>query len=346
MSLRNAVTFSGKLVRRFCRQPVDPHREDLARRVIQARDLAVGQCRRQLHWRQPGGVEDLVGIRVADSAEDVGVGQRSLQRVILLSQSRGEGWLVGGQHLEALRIVRRERRFTADDMNRGLTFGSSFGQQQGPVREIEGSQPDLSGNRRAGLAPSEPAGDHQMDDDEEVLVEGKDNPLAQAAKTPDVAAGEVARARLDCADDERIAQADPLQPLSHQPCRQGVYVYRYVRQLRHVRKPRQRLYMNLPPFLFRLTEYGGVHVPGSALALVQWRGDSRFRGPAGGPDGPDSTAGRPLSGCHGRCGGSGNPSQFLLAPASHVARSAERRGVDEAAAGPFSPAERHRVARG
>ena len=76
-----------------------------------------------------------------------------------------------------------------------------------------------------------------MDDDEEVLVEGKDNPLAQASKTPDVAAGEVARARLDCADDERIAQADPLQLLSHQPCRQGVYVYRYVRQLRHVRNP-------------------------------------------------------------------------------------------------------------
>ena len=63
----------------------------------------VGEPRRQPQRRQPRRVEDLVGVRVADAAEEARVGQRALERVVLARERRGE-------RVERRRQRRRGRR--------------------------------------------------------------------------------------------------------------------------------------------------------------------------------------------------------------------------------------------
>ena len=76
------------------------------RRSVQARDLRVGHLRGQLHRRHPRGVQDLVRVGVADAAEQMRIGQRALDGVILAAQRARELLARRLQQLEAAGIVR------------------------------------------------------------------------------------------------------------------------------------------------------------------------------------------------------------------------------------------------
>ena len=115
--------------------------------------------------------------------------KRALQRVIVGDQPRGKRRQVGIEHLEPAAIVFVERRFTSHQMHDGLPLRSGLGQQQRSGGEVEGEQTDLAGNRRAPLPPAQPAGNHQMDDEEQRAVELEDQPLAQPAECSHRAAG-------------------------------------------------------------------------------------------------------------------------------------------------------------
>ena len=88
MPLRKAVTFSGNFSPVVLRQPLGPLVQQQSRRGEERGDLAVGQRLRQLQRRQPRGVQNLVGVGVADAAEEMRIGQRALERVILRAQDR------------------------------------------------------------------------------------------------------------------------------------------------------------------------------------------------------------------------------------------------------------------
>ena len=61
----------------------------VARRVeAAARSPRRSELRRQRHRRQPRAVQDLVGVGVADAAEQVRIGQRALERVVLARRAR------------------------------------------------------------------------------------------------------------------------------------------------------------------------------------------------------------------------------------------------------------------
>ena len=60
-------------------------------------------------------------------------------------------------------------------------------------------------------SPVKAAGDHQVDDDEELAFEREDNALAQAAKSHHDPPLDLGHRRIDRAVDERARQADPLE---------------------------------------------------------------------------------------------------------------------------------------
>ena len=60
----------GEIVAGLGSKPVGPLLEDSRHRLAQAFDLVVRQLRGQRQWRQSGAMEDLVGIGVADAAEE------------------------------------------------------------------------------------------------------------------------------------------------------------------------------------------------------------------------------------------------------------------------------------
>ena len=75
-------------------------------------------------------MQDLVGVRVADAAEEAGVRQGPLEGVILPHQDGLEGGKISLQHLQATGIVIAEGGCIPDDMERGALLGPCLGQQQ------------------------------------------------------------------------------------------------------------------------------------------------------------------------------------------------------------------------
>lgn len=72
-------------------QPLDPFAEHRPRRLEEARDRLVLEAVRVRHGREPGPVEDLVPVGVADAGEAGPVGQRALQRMALAQEDLAEG---------------------------------------------------------------------------------------------------------------------------------------------------------------------------------------------------------------------------------------------------------------
>ena len=102
-----------------------------------------------------------------------------------------------------------------------------------PGREIERRQPDLAGNRRAAIAPAQPPGDHQVQDEEQLAVELEDDPLAHPPQADDRASFDGGDRRLQRAHEERIADPQPLERLVQHPRGERFEVERDVGQFRH-----------------------------------------------------------------------------------------------------------------
>jgi hypothetical protein len=54
-------------------------------------------------------VQDLVGVGIADPGEEVRIGERALERVVLAFQTLGECGEIGGEDLDAARVEALER---------------------------------------------------------------------------------------------------------------------------------------------------------------------------------------------------------------------------------------------
>ena len=97
--------------------------------------------------------------------------------------------------------------------------------------KIERRQTHLTGNGRTTIAPAKPAGNHQVQHDEQVRLHREDDSLADAAERDDPTSLNRAHRRLDRAHDERIPDAQPLQGLLQHTRAQRFNIDRYVGQL-------------------------------------------------------------------------------------------------------------------
>jgi hypothetical protein len=105
--------------------------------------------------------------------------------VILLNQPLGEMREIGIEYLEAASFELLERLFTAHKPERGAPFRTGFREYQSTVRKIERREPDLPGHLRPGGHPAKTAGDHEVDDEEEIVFELHDNALPHSPHADD-----------------------------------------------------------------------------------------------------------------------------------------------------------------
>src|SRR5206468_6009209 len=136
---------------------------------------------------ESGAVQDLVGVGVADAAQQPWIGQRALERVVLVLERGPERRGVGGEHVDPARIVLAQRPLALHEVDRRPALGAGLGQHERSALELECGQPLLAGASRARRFPVQTPGDHQMDHEEEIALERKDDPLADAPDARDLA---------------------------------------------------------------------------------------------------------------------------------------------------------------
>ena len=85
---------------------------------VKSRDLRLGEAAGELDRREPGGVQDLVGVGISDPGEEPRVGERSLQRMVLGRQHPGKRADVGAERLETAAVVLGEGGLSGHDVQR------------------------------------------------------------------------------------------------------------------------------------------------------------------------------------------------------------------------------------
>ena len=247
MPSRKAVTFSGKPPAGLARADAsDPMLQRL--RAWPRTGAAISsprQARGQRGGRQPGGMQNLVGVGIADSAEQVRIGKRALQRVVLRGQPRRERFEAGLEHLEPARVQRLKTVFPFHHVEGRPLPRPGFGQHQTAAGEVERRQippwrqPDgtraASRCARARLAPVKPSGDHQVQHQPAVILESDSDALSEAPQALDGLPFQLLNGRRHGAEQERAREAHPLEPPPDDARLQGLKVDNDVRELRHGR---------------------------------------------------------------------------------------------------------------
>ena len=128
-------------------------------------------------------MKNLIGVGVADAAEQMRIGQRALQRVTLLLKGGCECRGIACRHFEPARVERRQRGFSLHDVQRRALLRRRFSQKQSAMREVEPRKPDSPRDGGAAFAPLEPAGDHQVKHEEQLSLELPDDALADTSES-------------------------------------------------------------------------------------------------------------------------------------------------------------------
>src|SRR5436190_4136831 len=148
-------------------------------------------------------MQDLVRIRVADAREDVRVGQRALERVVLTGDGAAELLRVAGEGIDPARVERLKRRLTPQEVYRRALLRARLGQRQRARREVEGGETDLTRHLGAAGLPVKPSRNHQVDREVQIAFELEEDALAQAAQSRDGAAVRLGDRWVERAQHER-----------------------------------------------------------------------------------------------------------------------------------------------
>jgi hypothetical protein len=165
----------------------------------------------------------------------VRIGQSALERVVLALECFRELRERYLEHLDAARIVLSERLAAPDNVKRSLAFRSCLGEQQSTVVEIERKQTDLSGNLGALVLPPEPAGDHEVEHEEQFVLGLEHDTFSSTMQVDNGPTLQRRQRRVNRSQQKGRHQTDPLDGVTDDPRPQCVEVQQDVRQLRHTR---------------------------------------------------------------------------------------------------------------
>src|ERR1043166_1569124 len=182
-------------------------------------------------------MQNLVGVRVADAAEEPRVGERTLDRVILQAKARGEILECRVEGLESSAAELGESVATANEMQRGAAFRSGFGEREYAGRKLERGEVVATAGFGTFRLPVQSTGDHQMDDDEQLAVRLDRDAFAESLDGDDALADQVGEWWLDGAEQERRLETDLFERLADDPAPERLDVDGDVRQLRHCGAP-------------------------------------------------------------------------------------------------------------
>src|SRR5579864_4091330 len=119
-------------------QPVDPEPQGLARRREQSFRFLRLQLMRERDGRKLGRVQDLIGIRVADAAQQARIGKSSLQRAIFDRERGAERGEMTREDVNSPGIDGAQAFLAAEDMQRCAALGAGFGKHERTAGKIEG----------------------------------------------------------------------------------------------------------------------------------------------------------------------------------------------------------------
>ena len=140
-----------KTIPRLAAQPVRPQRERIAGSVKQPRPLLLLELVRERHRRKLRCMRNLIRVRVANSADNSRIGQRSFQRAIFLAQRRSKCRQIAREHVNSSRIDRAQTLFTRHHMQRSPPLRPRFRQHQRP--HSQNRKPPDSASPRAAPPP-------------------------------------------------------------------------------------------------------------------------------------------------------------------------------------------------
>jgi len=185
-ALAEGGDFFGEFAGGLRAQAIGPVGEVGADGFEEAHDFGGAEFLGKRERRELGFPDDFVGVGVADTAEKVRVGERPLESVVGGEKCRGELLRCGAEDFKAARIERAETAFAEDDVQRCAFLRAGFGPEQGTIGKVEGSKTARRGNfDAAGLCaermPMKTSGDHEMEDQPEVVFETDTDAFAEAA---------------------------------------------------------------------------------------------------------------------------------------------------------------------
>ena len=237
-SLAEGGDFFGELAGGLRSQAISPAREAGADGFEQAHDFRERELLGERERREFGFPKDFVGVGVADTAEDVGVGEGAFESVIGGEKCGGELLGSGAEDFKAARIEGSKAVFPEDDVQRCAFLRAGFGPEKGTIGKVEGSKTAGRGNfDAAGLwaqwMPVKAAGDHEMEDQPEVVFETDADAFAEAAELEDFFAGGVSERRVCCAQEEGTDDADRFESLAQNARFEGFDVNGDIGEFRH-----------------------------------------------------------------------------------------------------------------
>src|SRR5688572_7731419 len=126
-------------------------------------------------------MKNLVRVCVADAAEQTWIGERTLNCVVFACEPFCKVFDRRSQNFECSAIKLGKFGFALSEVQRRSFFGASLRQQERARWEIKGRQSNSCGNRSALLPPLKAAGNHKMNDEENLVVKFENDLLAKPA---------------------------------------------------------------------------------------------------------------------------------------------------------------------
>src|SRR6266446_2404257 len=123
-------------------------------------------------------MQNLVGIRIPDSAEYMRVSQRALQRMVLLAQRRSKGQQIDFERFDSSGAERTQPLLAVSDVKRGAMLRAGLGELQRAVVELEGGERFFSSLLIFRRFPVKPPCDHQMQHQPDFALETDRNPFS------------------------------------------------------------------------------------------------------------------------------------------------------------------------
>jgi hypothetical protein len=196
-------------------EAVDPELEGFAGCGVETLPLVVGEFVGLQDGRELGGVEDLVGVGVADAAEDAWVGEGSLEGAVFCGEGCAEVIECGGEDVDAAGVDFFGGGFVGEEVERGSALGAGFGEDERAVGEVEGGEIVSAAEFGSEGAPVEAAGDHEVKDQPEAVVELDGDAFADEVEGRDGAAFDFFDPWLYGAEEEWAGYADVGEGLAY-----------------------------------------------------------------------------------------------------------------------------------
>ena len=118
-------------------------------------------------------------------------------------------------------------------MDRRLPLGAGFGEDDRAVWKIECREANLAWNGRPAVTPTQPPGNHQVNDDEDFVGHDEDDAFAHPPEAEHLPARQLFRPWRDRPHNERVANPQALERLPRHPPGEGLEIEGDVWQFWH-----------------------------------------------------------------------------------------------------------------